>query len=1495
MKIIKENVEDIYPMSNISKGLVYHSIKDVHVNAYHDQVIHQIAVDNFDFSLFEKTMKLLIKKHTNLRSVFNFEKFDEPVHIVLKEVEYEILKEDLTNYSEEDKLKTIRAYLEEDKKKGFKVDSDDLMWRAKVYILDDSNVCLVWSVHHAISDGWSNTVLFNEIITVYKSLSVDKNYTPKPLQISYKDYIILEQKAKKDKNIKSFWQQELKDSKAFIFPGKVNENEQLSYYDRNLSLDYLKKVKRMANAYSIPVKSICFGAYAYASSMLSYDNDFVVGIVNHNRPVCEDGDKLFGCFLNTVPFRVRFKPRSWKEYFEYINDKLNELKSYERYTLSDILNLVGHNPSEGDFINTFYNYIDFSQNVEQYRDKKTTKKNHSDKLDLPWFETSHAILDFMVNTTNEKFTISIKYQQSAINKELVEKFCDYFMNTINALDEFPKIKCNKSQVLNGEERKKIIYEFNATNYDYPKDKTIVDLFSESVSKNPDRIALLCKNNYLTYRELDKQSSSYSITIRKEGVKKSDLVGILQNRSIEMIVSILGVLKSGACYLPLDPLHPEKRNSLIIDKSKIKFLLTDDREIQNKNIQIILTQDIELKEQVLEPEKNISSSSDLCYVIFTSGSTGEPKGVEISHRNVVNFVVSMQDLLSITKNNLCLSLTTVSFDIFGLELFAPLLKGAGVFIGSEEDQVEPSRIYKLMDKHSFEIFQLTPSRLKSLTVEKAGFSHLNKVKNLLVGGEEFPEKLYKEISDSFSGNLFNMYGPTETTIWSTTKQLTKGEELNIGSPIYNTQVYILDSVNQIQAIGIIGELCISGDGLSAGYFDNPELTDEKFIAHPFQKGEKLYRTGDLAKWLPNGNIEFLGRIDYQVKIRGFRIELGEIESVLQSHGYINESVVQAREDNGEKYLCAYIVCGEVFDQKKLREYLSGQLPDYMIPSYFVELDTIPLTSNGKVNHKVLPPPEVKAGDDYVAPSNEAEKKLVNIWSEVLKITEEEIGVQTNFFTIGGNSLNALLAINKITKQMNVKVPLSVFISESNIKQISYYIGKQQKSSREEIQAVEKKEFYPITSAQSRFYVFQKMEPNSTTFNMPGMISLTKEIPFENILKWINKIIEKHEAFRTAFIQKNNNIYQKIYDKVNINIEKYEIKQNDRYSILTKFQRPFDLSKAPILKIGHVIVDGSSEFIIYDTHHIISDVITNEILLRDFNTLSKNEVFTPLKFQYKDYSEWQNSKEQKNNLQNKKEYWLSIFNKDWTTTNVPTDFERPVVLSTEDGSIVGTVFNPSSVERIRNLIQKQNISIFMFFHSIVNILLHKITGQSDFSIGTYTFGRNMPDLEDIVGVFVNHVVVRNSFKVDIGFDYFLKKTSEKIIEAFENQDYPYEDLVDELKVKRQSNHNPIFDIAVNYQEYNNEISVKEEKDCLIHKKGNSGVDLNFQISDYGEKIILEIAYYDKLFLPDTIDRFLKYLNCIVDIVLNDPYIELSEINIIDTPQTRNEGRAKVEFEI
>ncbi|MCU0289179.1 MAG: amino acid adenylation domain-containing protein, partial [Acidobacteria bacterium] len=1046
------------------------------------------------------------------------------------------------------------------------------------------------------------------------------------------------------------------------------------------------------------------------------------------------------------------------------------------------------------------------------------------------------------------------------------------------------------------EKNRLLYEFNDTDAEYPRDKTIHSLFEEQVERTPDRIAVIGSlvsdletlratslQNQITYRQLNEQTGRLAAGLIQKGVLPDNIIGIMIERSVEMIVGILGILKAGCAYLPIDPGYPQDRIDYILKDSKAK--LTINYEF--------------FKGAPLHHLSFITQHSNLAYVIYTSGSTGNPKGVIIEHRAVLNFIEGITRIIEFKPGKTILALTTISFDIFGLETLLPFCRGLTVVMATEDHQREIPLLGQLIIKNCVDMLQATPTRMQMFTMDGTVSICLRNLKEIMVGGEAFPDILLEALRRSSSAKIYNMYGPTETTIWSSAADVTKTEKITIGSPISNTQIYILNKYAKIQPVGAAGELYIGGEGLARGYLNNPELTCEKFqiknkelkskngISGYLNRSSRsyrayiLYKTGDLARWLNDGNIEFLGRIDHQIKIRGFRIEVGEIENQLIKHVNIKEAIVVVNEDGlKDKKLTAYIVSSEELLESELREYLQQKLPDYMIPSYFVQLEKIPLTLNGKLDRKALPKPELQAGKYYIAPRDEIEKKLAKIWSEVLD--QISIGIDDNFFQLGGHSLKATILVSKIHKAFQVNVPLTEIFKTPTIRNLSNYIKASAKETYLSIEPVEKKAYYSLSSAQKRLYVLYQMDQQGIGYNIPSFLVLTGEVDKEKLEQTFRLLISHHESLRTSFHMINNEPVQKIHDEVEFEIEYKDFatdKHGQTLTFLKNFIISFDLSKAPLLRVGLLKEKGDRHILMVDMHHIISDGTSMNNLIKNFMALYQGKELPGLRINYKDFSNWQNGEKKAESLKNQEEYWLNEFAGEVPGLELPTDYPRPTVQSFE-GNRISFEVDKEMTEVLKALTLKTETTLYMLLLALYTVFLSKITGQEEIVVGSPIAGRRHVDLEEIIGMFVNTLAIRNYPLGAKPFSHFLQEVKEKNLKAFENQDYQYEDLVEKVALTRDTSRNPLFDTMFVLQNIEiAEINIPGLKlTPYPYENKTAKFDLTLTAIEVEEKLLFNFSYCTKLFKEETAKRFITYFKKVVNGIIENKDQRISDFEII-----------------
>lgn len=1482
------DAEDLYPMSDIQKGMIYHSVLEQDGAVYHDQFVYQVQ-DVFDEDCFNKAMDLLIVKHPILRTSFNIQDVDEAIQIVHKKIKRDIKIYDISDKNKLQQQTYMQNYLKQDRGNAFDP-SDYPLWRMRIFKLDDKRYCLCWIFHHAILDGWSNASFINELVATYQMLKENKDYVPSPLSCTYKDYIIEQLSIKEDQKTKDYWKKELDGYKKLAFYKKHKETgeelKSIEYENRNADQLLLKDIKACAKKYGTDVRTIMFSAYLYMLQMISYENDIVVGLVENNRPNCEDSDKILGCFLNTIPVRMKFEEAmTWENFVLKVKEKLLELKSYGRISLLEIANICNEKfSSDSPLFNTMFYYTDFhileGINIGELKEDQV--------LEVDNYERTNTSLDIAISTTFNELNIRATYQLDVFDKQDIDKLLDYYMNILDKIIHHGSEQIRKEKVLTKYERHQMTEVFNKTDERLYDKNTVTALFDQQAENNPDDIALVFQSGQMTYRELKEKSEKLACFLKNQGVQRDNLIGIMVKPSMEMLIGILGILKSGAAYLPIDPGYPADRIHYMLEKSNAKVLLVDS---DSGNNIIFNGEKIEINDERIYSNDascftDTTKAHNLAYVIYTSGSTGNPKGVMIEHEAVTNFIKGVTKRIGFSKDSSILALTTISFDIFVLETLLPLTQGLKVVIADEEQQKDARLLKELILRSDIDMLQMTPSRLQMLAAYDKELDCLADVKVIMVGGEPFNEILLHQLQKKKNLRIYNMYGPTETTVWSTIQDLTDEQNINIGKPISNTKIFIVDKNNELLPLGIPGELCIGGNGLARGYFGNEKLTREKFINSPLNPEEKIYKTGDLVRWLPDGDIEFMGRLDHQVKIRGFRIECGEIESNLKQYEGIKQAIVTDKEDrNGNKYLCAYFVADREILNAELREHLLKKLPDYMIPSYFVQLDKFPLTPNGKIDRKKLLAPNelmVKSAP-FVAPTNEMEETIAKIWREVLNT--QKIGIHDNFIEVGGDSIKAMQVVSRLSN-LGLNVSIKDLLLTGTIKELASFIQK----STVEFKAIYKakeQEYYPLSSSQRKFYALHFFDHDSTVYNMPAIIGIDGALDKDRVQEVLDLIIKRHEILRTSFYVVNGQPVQKVHDKVSLELDYKEIKEADIDKEIKSFVKPFELNKAPLMRVCLAKINDNKHVIMMDMAHIITDRLSMSILSNEFIQLYSGKPLPKMTIQYKDFAQWQNQLLESEFIKKQKEYWNNLFAKDITVLNMPLDYSRKSA-HTFNGNTIKHELNKELVERLEDYAKKHHITLNVLLFAVYALLLSKYSEQEDVVIGTIISGRNRVELEHLIGAFMNFLPVRMAVSREWTFEELVKNTNQSMLTAYENQDYPFEQIVQDVYPREEVSRNPLFDTMLIFHNDANHEVINDLEELKFYSydydENSSALDFKLDVFSNSGTLGCRLEYNTDLFKFETMDRFFNHFIKLLETVTLNSSQKLKEIQLFDEKESK-----------
>lgn len=1114
--------------------------------------------------------------------------------------------------------------------------------------------------------------------------------------------------------------------------------------------------------------------------------------------------------------------------------------------------------------------------------------------------------------------LRVEYNANVYLEETIGNISNHFMTILNDAATNGSLRVDRFDILSSWEKKRILEGFNHTDGTCRADRTIHELFESTAREYGDNPAVIEGLRQINYKELNKKANGLAVRLRETGVTGDTIVGLVVERSIEMVICQLAILKSGGAYLSVDPKHPDTRIGYMLKDSAAPLLLA--RKLWYENNKQMLSQYFngrviffdELPTDETDNAENLrhaTTPDNLAYVIYTSGSTGKPKGVLVPHRGIPNLVHIYSETFDINSSSRVGQFASLSFDASVSEIFCALLTGAALVIIPPDVIADYGRFTDYINHHGVTWLTLPPIYVHHL--DRRSLETLE----VLVTAGSAPER---ELVNGWRQQCLysNAYGPTETsigtTLWVADKAGPPVHCIPIGKPFANINVYILDKQLRPVPMGAPGEICAAGFPVVRGYLNRPDLTDETFIENPFVKGQRMYKTGDLGRWLRDGNIEFLGRMDFQVKIRGFRVEPGEIENALTEHEAITDAaVIPLEPETGETYLCAYVVTVKNIGGPEMREFLSRDLPDYMVPSHFVRLEEIPLNDSGKVDRNALPRPGKDGlGDDYAPPETLTHKTMVSIWAEVLGLRLSVIGIDSGFFDLGGHSLKAAIVNARIHKVLRVRVTMADMFEMQTIRRLSAYIDASEKELDVTIQPAPEQEYYRLSSAQKRLFIVYQMEPESTGYNIQLLDTHDGLMDKDAVGTAFRELIRRHESLRTAFLMVDGEGVQAVREDVNFSLEYYRCREGrrreqdktkrlpmeqrkgdangDRSSwtvedIVKSFVRPFDLARPPLMRVGLVHIRNSRSILMLDMHHIISDGISMGIIVKEFRALYGAQRLPSLKLQYKDFAEWRNSPRELESSGLQEAYWLEQFGGDIPVLNLPTDYIRPSV-RTFDGDTLHFRLNPNKTGKLKKLAQSEGVTLYMLLLAIYNMVLAKLTGQEDIVVGTVTAGRRHADLYSIVGMFANTLALRNFPAGDKGFKSFLAEVKGRTIDAFVNQDFPFEELVSKVARRKDTSRNPLFDVTFGLENQSEKSGDLQEVvipgkpkpyDFNIHQ---SKFDMTLIGIETDEGLLFSLEYNTRLFKEETIKGWIRYFKTAMNSITEDPDQRIFEVNIM-----------------
>ncbi len=1360
-----------------------------------------------------RTFDAIVSRHATLRTTFGTDG-GQPYQVIHPAEPVDMVVTDLTDGPPAEREQQARAMVEDEGRKPFDLKRGPLL-RVTVLKLDEGDHLLTVAMHHIVSDGWSMNIIMEEFASLYEAYGSGREPALPPLRIHYVDFAVWQRRwleaGELDRQLQ-YWKGRLGTEHPPMPLPADRPRPAVQRYEGassqfEIEPDLTSRLKALAKSQEATLSMLLLTAFNILLYRYTGEVDVRIGMPVTNRTRVES-EGLIGCFVNTLVIRTNLSGNlTVAEFLQRVKAEVLEAQSHQDLPFERLVEALNPQRSLAShpLVQVVYNH--------QWRKYDVLQTLTDLSIESLPYEGDRTQFDLVLDTeeTAGQVFASLTYSTALFERNTIERVARHWITLLEGMAENPCERIDRVSILTREESAHVMQEWSAPSCDL-SGAPCHQLIEAQAASQPDRPAVVFEETVLTYGELNARANQLAHLLLRHAVGPDVLVGICLERSQDLPVAMLAVWKAGGAYVPLDPSYPRERLAYMLDDARMPVVLTQEKlrdAVARPGVHPVCLDDPEqwASESRSNPAARRSSNA-LAYVIYTSGSTGRPKGVMIRHSSLVNFLLSMQATLRLTADEVVAATTSVSFDIAVLELFLPLLAGARTVVLSREVIVDGERLSQELVRAGATLMQATPSGWRMLL--NAGSSPRLRV---LCGGEAFPRELARE----FLANdleTWNLYGPTETTVWSMMTPVTgAGEAVPLGRPIANTQIYLLDAALNVVPVGVPGELYIGGDGLARGYWQRPDLTAERFVPDPFgrEPGGRLYRTGDQARYRSDGTVDFLGRVDHQVKLRGHRIELGEIESCLNSHPQVEQSIVLARRDDEDTRLVAYVqpAPGSPVSEQHLRTLLQAHLPGYMVPSIFVFLEAFPLTPNGKVDRKALPPPgRARAVDRQAAPQGAVEDMLAGIWEEALGVTP--IGRHDNFFDLGGHSMVATQVISRIRTALQVELPLRRLFDAPTLAGLAAAVESAQAAASgthlPPLVRCDRGSPAPLSFAQQRLWFLWQMEPASPLYNMAMALRLTGTLDVPALQQSLDQLVRRHESLRTIFVMVGSEPRQLIMPELALPIQTVDLRHvpiDDRAGRVQCLaeeatRQPFDLTTGPLLRLSLLRVGEEEHVLLFTLHHIVSDGWSMNILIREI-TRSYRGFFAgdrpslpPLPIQYADYALWQRQWLQGAILENQLGYWTQQL-KNSPVLSLPTDRPRPAV-QTYSGATCGVALSSAVTEPLKAFSRRHGVTLFMTLLAGLKVLLKYETGQHDIVVGTDVANRHIGETENIVGFFVNQLVLRTSVDEELTFPALVDRVRDVTLAGHAHQDVPFDLVVAAVQPKRDLSYPPLFQVKL-----------------------------------------------------------------------------------------------------
>lgn len=1464
-----------------------------------------------DLAALHGSLNTIVARHAALRTVFA-QTGDGPVQIVRPWSPLALPIVDLRGQDATAQAQAVSLAVRTEAATVFDL-ARDTMLRARLLSLSAHEHVLVLVVHHIASDGWSMDILQREFVALYQAYLEGREADLPVLDIQYADYACWQQETYTPETLeeqRGYWEALLRGAPAMHSlpldrPRPPRQDFAGALCRRTVGKELSDGLEALGKRHDATLFMVLQAAFALLLSRWSQQEDIVIASPTAGRANSQV-EGLIGFFANTLAFRHALSPE--KRFDELLVEcRRQMLEAFARQDFPFEM-LVEQLQPERSLSHSPLTQVLFTLQVEDPAELAS--------LDLRIEAAGGADpvtkfdIELMAIVKEGAIQLDWCYARSLFDASTIARMAESFEVLLRAIIETPDQRLCALPVLSARERERALFAFNDTARDFPDGTLIHELFEGIAVTHATSTAVVFEGQHLDYAELNARSNQVAHALLAQGIKPDDRVAICAERSLDLVIGLLGILKSGAAYVPLDPSYPAERLAymlhdcapvaLVVQASVLSLLPAPDMPVlrlDDADGRALLARQ---PRHNPDPRTLGLGSRNLAYVIYTSGSTGLPKGAMNEHRAVVNRLLWAKEAYALGADDRVLQKTPFGFDVSVWEFFLPLLSGACLVMGRPGGHQEPDYLVDLIDSAGITTLHFVPSMLPAF-LEQARAGSCQSLRRVLCSGEALPFTMQQQVMRHLPhAELHNLYGPTEAAIDVTSWRCEEGRYdgfVPIGRPISNIRIYILDAQREPVPVGTPGELYIAGVGVARGYLHRDELTRERFVPDRFgtESGAMMYKTGDLARWLPDGNIEYLGRNDFQVKIRGFRVELGEIETRLCACAGVREAVVLAREDTpGNPQLVAYLVldAGRALAPGELRAQLARNLPEFMLPTAFVAMECLPLTANGKLDRNALPAPEASAEPEHVqgAPATATEYALCDIWQSLLKRTR--VGVRENFFEIGGHSLLAARAAHLIAERCGRKVPIRMLFERPTIAELAPYIDEQAETAQAPIPRAPADRRIPLSFAQQRLWFFDALDNGSTQYNMPAALRLHGQLDREALRRSLETVVERHAVLRTVYLSDAQGPFQVVRPAMRLELPvvdlaglepgaRAEAIERELHAELTT---PFDLGRDPMFRVRLLALGEHDHVLLATMHHIASDGWSVGVLTREFAQAytacreGREADLPALDIQYADYAHWQRENLTEERLQTQWAYWEGALHDAPVAHNLPLDRPRPPQQRFE-GAIVRQRLDVDVLQRLKHLAARSGTTLFVVLQSALAVLMSRWSNESDVVIGSPVATRTHHQVAPLIGFFVNMLAFRHRLSRDLSFEEVVANARRHALDAFAHQDIPFEVLVNRLQAGGLP-HSPVFQVVFNL--HNNEpleLDLPGLDASLLPDAGHRvRFDIEVSATEAEDGLWLNWNFAVSLFDASSVQRMADGLALLLEGALADPGARIADLPIL-----------------